>query len=218
MPRLLTALEISRARSCCRHTPAGQRDRVIIGLAYGCGMRSREIAAAKVTDLDLSRATITVATAKQRRRRSRTLPIPALVQEDLRGYLMIARPILLAGRDSQLLIIARTQQRAAAPACSTQTIRSRVKRALRTAGVDEDGCCTHALRHAYATHILRALDTTDNLRRVQLLLGHESLSSTGHYLDVQEDELAAAVYQAHPWARARQLTLEEVPRAATNRD
>ena len=169
MPRhALTPLEITRVRAQTTDTPAGLRDRAIIALAYGCGMRTCEIIAADADDLDFDGATILVRTAKQRgKRRERTLPLPPLAQTDLAEYLARGRPRLAARARPLILPDFRGQPSLPGVACriSPQSIRSRIGRCFALAGVDGS---MHALRHAYATHILAALVAEpDALRRVQ---------------------------------------------------
>lgn len=237
MNRILSPQDVARIRGATTDTPAGLRDRAVIALAYGCGMRAGEILAANLADLDFQRSTIRVTTLKQRgRKRERVLPLPQLARADLRDYLVRGRPALLDGRptDQPALILGawRGHMRllTSGPNAGAYSgddarwtggaLRIRLKACFRRAGVDVQGCGCHALRHAYATHLLQAmLDTQrDALRQVQLLLGHEKLSSTGIYLDVTQEKLEAAVNAAHPWAHAQQLTLhQEEPRARARR-
>jgi len=223
MLRILTTTEVLQVRAAAGPTPTGLRDRAIVALAYGCGLRAAEISAADCRDVDFRHCTITVPTAKQRgARRRRTVPIPALAQCDLRDYLTAARPALIttAPRHVRALILAADRgQVRRGHRISRQSIRYRVKALFRRAGIDVDGCCCHALRHAFATHTLHGMRArtgnggwapADAQRQLQLLLGHESLRSTGIYFDVGQEELAATVNRCHPWGRPVQLTLGEV--------
>jgi integrase/recombinase XerD len=140
------------------HDPIGQRDRAILELLYGTGLRLGEVVRLDLTDLDLRTGIVLVRTGKGRK--DRIVPIGAAAATALDGYLTETRPALVnAGEPA--LFVNRSGARLQAPG-----LRVRVHEAGLRLGVP---LTPHALRHAYATHLLRG---GADLRHVQALLGH----------------------------------------------
>ena len=182
------------------------RDRALVELLYGAGLRVGELVALDVRDLDLRSGDVRV---WGKGGKERVVPLPAAAREALSAYLerrrrpgLLAEPLFLARRGRA----PRSARTAAAPTRSTPAPRRLgardVRRILaaraRAAGV-ADRVHPHRLRHSYATHLL---DMGADLREIQELLGHASLATTQRYTAVSAERLLEAYDRAHPRARA----------------
>ena len=177
--------------------PIGMRDRAILELLYGSGVRVAELCALDLDDVDLAHAAMQV-TGKGRKQRR--LPISAPAREALVRYVKEARPQLLAaGRQGSA---AETHLKGHPVFLNTRGRRlgPRGVRAMITRYLTADGgphVSPHTLRHSFATHLL---DGGADLRAVQELLGHESLATTQIYTHVSTERLRAVYEQSHPRA------------------
>ncbi|MGH9331001.1 MAG: tyrosine-type recombinase/integrase [Vicinamibacterales bacterium] len=169
--------------------PIGQRDRAILETLYGTGLRLGELVRTDLTDLDLKDGVLLVRTGKGRK--DRIVPIGAAAATALDRYLTGARP-LLANASEPALFVTRSGARLQAPG-----LRVRVHAAGRRVGVT---LTPHALRHSYATHLLRG---GADLRHVQALLGHRSLTTTAIYTRVAITDLRSLIRTCHPREAAR---------------
>jgi site-specific recombinase XerD len=168
------------------------RDRAIIECAYAAGLRISEIAGARVGDVDLGRGEIRVL-GKGRKERIGMLGGPA--RDALDAYLREARPWLAAaGAPSETLFLG-----ARGEPLGTRGLRMRIDRLVKRAGLPER-TSPHTLRHSFASHLLEG---GADLRVVQELLGHASLSTTQVYTHVSPGRLRASYRQAHPRAVGR---------------
>lgn len=160
------------------------RDRAVIEVLYGLGLRAAEVAVALVPDLDLAQAALVVRRAK--RGRSRQLPLPPSVVAALERYMAVGRPALARqgrGRDEGRLFLTRFGTPFKAGWATRVVVRSVAARAgLKTT--------THAFRRSVATHLIRQ---GASVRAVQELLGHKDLSTTARYVRLDQDDLRRAV-------------------------
>jgi integrase/recombinase XerD len=166
------------------HDPIGQRDRAILETLYGTGLRLGEVVRADLTDLDLRIGLVLVRTGKGRK--DRVVPIGAAAAIALDRYLTEARP-MLTNAGEPALFVSRSGARLQAPG-----LRVRVHEAGHRIGLT---LTPHALRHAYATHLLRG---GADLRHVQALLGHRSLTTTALYTRVAITDLRSVIRTCHP--------------------
>ncbi len=167
------------------------RDRLILELLYATGCRVSELASMNLTDLDLAARSIRV---RGKGGRERVAFYGAPAARLLRGYLESRRAMALArGREAgKALLINRRGQR-----ITVRGIQGIVEKALRASGLAKPAS-PHTLRHSFATHLLaRGRD----IRKVQELLGHASLSSTQVYTHLDIERLAEEYRLAHPHAR-----------------
>ena len=169
----------------------GLRDRALVELLYGAGLRVGEAAALDVRDVDLHRGEVRV---MGKGGKERVVPLPAAARESLGEYLdsrrvpgILAEPLFpsLRPRDGR------------ARRLGQRDIRRILKARARGAGI-ADRVHPHRLRHSYATHLL---DMGADLREIQELLGHASLSTTEKYTAVSSERLMEVYDQAHPRAR-----------------
>ncbi|WP_409074026.1 tyrosine recombinase XerC [Micromonospora chalcea] len=163
------------------------RDRLLLELLYGTGVRISEACGLDVTDVDQGRRVVRVL-GKGGRERSVPYGVPA--QRALDAWLSVGRPALaMPGSGRALLLGARGGR------LNPTTARRIVADWTEAAGVPR--VTPHGLRHSAATHLLEG---GADLRAVQELLGHSSLASTQIYTHVSVERLRAAYRQAHPRA------------------
>jgi integrase/recombinase XerD len=167
-------------------TPEGLRDRAMLELMYACGLRVGELVALDLSALNARQGIVRV-TGKGGR--ERLVPVGEEALGWIARYLAEARPALLAGRSSSYLFPGRRS--AAMP---RQVFWSTIKRLALAAGLD-GALSPHALRHAFATHLL---NHGADLRVLQMLLGHASLSTTQIYTLVAREGLKRLHARHHP--------------------
>lgn len=164
------------------------RDRAILELAYGAGLRASELVAVRMTDIDLNRMMLSVV-GKGNKERVCLYGEPC--RDSIRRYVDYERVTPIPGINP---LFTNLKGRA----LSTRTVQNVVKRWARAAGLPAE-VSPHTLRHTFATHLL---DGGADLKTVQQLLGHESLSTTQVYTYVSVERLQEAVRRAHPKSRS----------------
>lgn len=162
----------------------GKRDRAILELLYGTGIRLGEAARADVTDLDLRTRILLVRSGKGKK--DRVVPVPGRAATALGRYVGESRPELVKHGDPALFVSRHGAR------LSLVGLRAIVKRHGRAIGVE---LSPHALRHTCATHLLRG---GADIRHVQELLGHRCLSTTALYTRVAIEDLRQLIARAHP--------------------
>ena len=177
--------------------PAGDdllaiRDRAVLEVAYGCGLRAAELVRLDVVDVHLEDGALRV-TGKGEK--TRTVPLGDPAADAIRRWLWRGRSALVdpssPGPAETALFVSRRGRR-----LSTSDVRRRMDRWVREAGLPTD-LHPHALRHSYATHLL---DGGADLRSIQELLGHARLSTTQVYTRVESSRLKSAYRRSHPRA------------------
>jgi len=168
------------------------RDRALVELLYGAGLRVGEALALDVRDVDLLAREVRVV---GKGRKERIVPLPQGARRAIGTWLEARRrpgyqaeplfPVLAPGRAPRRL--------------DARSVRRILGRRARTAGV-ADRVHPHRLRHSYATHLL---DMGADLRSIQELLGHASLSTTQRYTAVSAAHLVEVYDRAHPRAKRR---------------
>lgn len=173
-----------------RETPFGLRDRAILEILYGGGFRCSELCGMNLDDLDASARTARV---RGKGGKERVVPLGRKAWAALEDYLRI-RGTFVKGRarDPRALFLNRRGGR-----LSTRWVAKSLERYTRLCGLRRR-VHPHALRHSFATHLL---DNGADLRSIQELLGHSSISTTQRYTDVSVERLLAVYDQAHPRAR-----------------
>jgi site-specific recombinase XerD len=162
------------------------RDRAMLELAYSCGLRCEEI-----VNLDLGAADFETEQLRVRGKggKERLLPIGEPAQRALERYLATARPALVSDPAEPALLLSKRGNR-----LSSSDVRRRLARWVREAAL-AGGVSPHSLRHSFATHLLEG---GADLRTIQELLGHASISTTQIYTRVDPSRLRRQYAQAHP--------------------
>jgi integrase/recombinase XerC len=188
IPAVLSAADAGRVIDGIDGDEAGPlRDRLVLELLYGTGIRVAELVGLDVADVDRSRRVLRVL---GKGNKQRTVPYGIPAEQALDDWLRHGRPSWQTSASADALLLGRRGGR-----LDQRAARAIVKRA--TAGVTAGGLSPHGLRHTAATHLL---DGGADLRSVQELLGHASLATTQIYTHVSVDRLRRSFQQAHPRA------------------
>lgn len=169
--------------------PLGLRDRTMLELLYATGIRRAELAALAVFDLDVERATLAIRQGKGRR--DRMVPIGERAAAWCERYLEAARPRLAVEPDEGVLFLT-----AEGAKIGLQRLTRLMGSYVERSGVGKPGAC-HIFRHTMATVMLEG---GADIRYVQQMLGHASITSTQIYTRVSMRELAAVHASTHPGA------------------
>lgn len=172
----------------------GIRDRAILEVLYGAGLRVSECVRLDVVDLDLAERTLLVRNGKGKK--DRVVPVGGRAALALELYLREARPLFRRSSQDQALFLSTPGGRLTRGAIQTRV------RTLQKAIASPVWISPHVLRHACATHLLKG---GADVRHVQELLGHKRLETTALYTRVDISDLRAVLQRAHPrdraWAR-----------------
>jgi site-specific recombinase XerD len=164
-------------------TPLDLRDRAMFELAYAAGLRAEELVNLDTESADPDAEQVRV---EGKGGRTRVVPAGEHAWRALDRYLARGRPALDAG-ESRALFLSKSGRR-----LSTSDVRRRLKLQARRAGISP-----HTLRHSFATHLLEG---GADLRSIQELLGHASISTTQTYTRVESSRLKMAYARSHPRA------------------
>jgi integrase/recombinase XerC/integrase/recombinase XerD len=189
LPRVLARDEIaSMLERIPARDPLEIRDRALFELAYSCGLRAEEIVALDLGDPDFDSETVR-ATGKGAK--TRVVPVGEPAQRALRRYLERARDALGPPAEERALFVSRRGRR-----LSSSDVRRRLEKWVREAAV-AGRVSPHTLRHSFATHLLEG---GADLRSIQELLGHSSVSTTQIYTRVEPSHLRQQYAKSHPRA------------------
>jgi integrase/recombinase XerD len=195
LPKALDVDQVTRLLAVPDDAPLGLRDRALLEFLYGTGARISEAVGAAVDDLDLGDESSVTLHGKGGR--TRIVPVGRYARAALDAYLVRARPALaVGGRGTPAIFL-----NARGGPLSRQSAWTILHRAASAAGLPTDGphaVSPHTLRHSYATHLL---DGGADVRVVQELLGHASVTTTQVYTLVTVDRLREVYATAHPRAR-----------------
>ena len=199
LPRVLRADEVSRLLDAIPATaPLELRDRALFELAYASGLRAQELVTLELTAVDFDSESVRV---QGKGGRTRIVPVGEHALAALAAYLERGRPSLVAGAEpssaepSSSLFISRSGR-----PLLTSDVRRRLRVWVRRAAAGVAplaGVHPHVLRHSFATHLLEG---GADLRSIQELLGHASISTTQVYTHVETVRLRSAYIHAHPRA------------------
>ena len=194
LPRVLKPAEAAGVLdSIPSGSPLQLRDRAMFEVAYGSGLRAEELVNLDVTDIDPDAEEMRV-TGKGSK--TRVVPAGEPVWRALERYLDRARPKLAGAADEvrraePALFLSKSGRR-----LSTSDVRRRLRASTGRAGIGP-GVTPHTLRHSFATHLLEG---GADLRAIQELLGHASISTTQTYTRIESSRLRKAYAKAHPRA------------------
>jgi integrase/recombinase XerD len=168
-------------------TPRAWRDRAMLELLYGSGLRASELVGLRPADVDLSAQ---ILTCRGKRDRQRVVPIGDAARRALTAYLERARPRLVRGADPGVLFVS-TRGGTLGRGALWRIVRDRAR------AVGLRGAFPHALRHSFASHLLEG---GADLRSIQALLGHADIGTTEIYTHLPTDAVRRLYRQFHPRA------------------
>jgi integrase/recombinase XerD len=194
IPKAIPLADIESLLELPQKDLLGRRDRAVLETLYGTGLRISELVGLDVDDLDLDDGTVLVRMGKGSK--SRRIPIGRVAKKAIGDYLATTRPELAKRSEARasrgaLFLNARGGR------LSRQGCWKVLKGYARLAGM-ETRVSPHTLRHSFATHML---DAGADIRVVQELLGHASLSTTQVYTLVSDRRLREVYFASHPRAR-----------------
>lgn len=186
LPDTLSIAEVGTLLDACpTDTPTQLRDKALLEVLYATGARISEVLALVVDDIAETRDFIKV-TGKGDKQR--IVPVGGAAQRALEAYLVRARPALSMGKTHAVFLNKR------GGALSRQSAWTIIKDAAARAGIDKD-ISPHTMRHSFATHLLEG---GADVRTVQELLGHASVTTTQIYTHVTPENLREVWSTAHP--------------------
>ena len=168
-------------------TPAGLRDRAMLELLYGAGLRVAELGGLDMDDVRLSDRTLRVL---GKGRRERIVPFGTRAADALRAYLEAIHSLRARSGEDALFLNLRGGR------LSDRSVRRAIDAAVRQAALQR-GVHPHLLRHSFATHLL---ESGMDLRAIQELLGHARLSTTQRYTRLSLDRILEVYDESHPRA------------------
>ena len=192
LPRVPTIEEVNAVMDQAMPEVAAfpERDRVILEMLYGCGLRNAELAGMREADIHWASQTVLV---RGKGKKERQVPFGESAAAAITGYLP-ARQKVLAGQKkstSALLVNLRGGP------LSTRSVGRIVKQIAVARGLSPD-VHPHTLRHAFGTHLL---EEGADLRAIQELLGHERLSTTQRYTQLSVQQVVSVYDKTHPRAK-----------------
>ena len=167
-----------------------ERDRLMLELLYGCGIRNSELTGINLDDIRLSAEAILI---RGKGKKERYVPFGDSVKSALAGYLPARQSLLSASRqDTAALLINQRGGR-----LTTRSVGRIIKKIAVAKGLSPD-VHPHTLRHAFGTHLL---EEGADLRAIQELLGHERLATTQRYTQLSMKHVLEVYDQTHPRAK-----------------
>src|SRR3954451_3651895 len=189
LPRTLKPVDVARLlEKIPASTPLEQRDRALFELAYSSGLRAEELVDLDTTSIDFDAEQVRV---EGKGSKTRFVPAGEHALKAIGAYLERARPGLQSADQDPALFLSKSGKR-----LSTSDVRRRLRVWARHAAT-HTGVHPHALRHSFATHLLEG---GADLRAIQEMLGHASISTTQVYTRVESARLRAAYAKSHPRA------------------
>jgi integrase/recombinase XerC len=169
-------------------TPLEMRDRAMLELAYSCGLRAEEVVNLNTDSPDFDGERLRI---EGKGGKTRLVPMGEPAQAALTAYLERGRHALAGAGDEKALLVSKSGRR-----LHPSDVRRRLEHWVREAAI-AGGVSPHALRHSFATHLLEG---GADLRSIQELLGHSSLSTTQVYTQVEPSWLQSQYARSHPRA------------------
>jgi integrase/recombinase XerD len=190
LPRPLSVDDVATLLSAPNPAePAGARDRAMLELLYGAGLRISELVGLDVDDIDLQDGAVRVL---GKGGKEREVPVGRFAREAVQAYLSRTRPAFASARTRGALFLNVRGGR-----LTRQSSARILQRHARAAGLERH-VTLHTLRHSFATHLLEG---GADVRVVQELLGHSSVATTQVYTLVTKEHLREVYYTSHPRAR-----------------
>ncbi len=193
LPKAITVAEVERLLDAASapDTPAGLRDRALLELLYGCGARISEAVGLDLDDLDADRGLVLL---RGKGSKERLVPVGSFAVAAVHAYLVRARPELARRGRGVPAVFLNSRGGRLSRQSAWAVLHAAAERAGLAARVSP-----HTLRHSFATHLLEG---GADVRVVQELLGHASVTTTQIYTKVTADTLREVYAAAHPRALA----------------
>lgn len=189
VPKFLTVDEVfALLDSPDNNAVLGRRDKAILELLYASGLRVSELVGLNIPDADLEGGTVRVL---GKGRKERIVPVGKKACDALRNYLDLRPALVSAASDHNAVFVNRNGTR-----LSTRSVERLMLKYLKLSGIQKTAT-PHVLRHTFATHLLNA---GADMRGIQELLGHSSLSTTQKYTHVGIEKMMEVYDKAHPKA------------------
>ena len=186
LPRKTSDADISQLLATCDESPVGMRDQAFLELLYASGARIAEVARLTTADIDFADASVRLFGKGSK---ERIVPLHRLALETTQRYIQQARPkLMVAGMRDTLFVSTRGN------AMSADSLRRVFKQRCAQAGLDPS-LHPHDMRHAFATDLVEG---GADLRSVQEMLGHASLSTTQVYTHLSLQHMKDVYKRAHP--------------------
>ena len=189
LPEVVTPDVLDQLMDLDLSDPLAVRDKGIMELFYGCGLRLSELVNLDLPDIEWSEQTLNVIGKGHKQRRS---PFGEKARRALKHWLKIRNQF--ADESEQAVFVSQRGQR-----ISASSIQQRIKKWARAKGIDQR-IYPHLMRHSFASHIL---ESSHDLRAVQELLGHANLTTTQIYTHLDFQHLAKVYDAAHPRAKKK---------------
>ena len=193
LPKALSLGDIESMIASNSDDVGGVRDRALIEVLYATGARVSEIVQLDLGDISKSENSVVTAKVRGKGGKERLVPLGTYAQKALDQYLVRSRPSLVRNHQQNALFLSEKR----GSRLSRQSAWQIVMNAARRAGIQRE-ISPHALRHSFATHLL---DGGADIRVVQELLGHSSVTTTQIYTLVTIDKLRESYASAHPRSR-----------------
>ncbi|MEP7020688.1 MAG: site-specific tyrosine recombinase XerD [Pseudonocardiales bacterium] len=192
LPKAISVDDVERLLDAAGYeqTALALRDRALLEVLYGTGARISEAVGLAVDDIDLTDRTVLLAGKGGKQRR---VPLGSYAAKAVQAYLLHARPALAAGGRGTPIVFLNSRGGPLSRQSAWTVLRTAAERAGLTAGISP-----HTLRHSFATHLMEG---GADVRVVQELLGHSSVTTTQIYTLVTVDTLREVYATAHPRAR-----------------
>ncbi|MGB8358178.1 MAG: tyrosine-type recombinase/integrase, partial [Bacteroidales bacterium] len=191
LPEVLSVPEIDEmVKAIDLSTPEGHRNKAIIETMYGCGLRVSELVNMKLTDIHRKEGFVIV-TGKGNKQR--LVPLGSVALREIDNYLAgrMTMPVII---DQNVLFLNRRGRR-----LSRVMVFTIIKKLAATAGIKKK-ISPHTLRHSFATHLVEG---GADLRAVQEMLGHESITTTEIYTHIDRSYLRDTVLMYHPRSKLK---------------
>jgi integrase/recombinase XerD len=192
LPRVLTYAEVKRLlESVSEGDPIALRDRALLEVMYGCGLRASEAVGLDVNDVDLRRGFVR---PHGKGNKERIVPLGRQAAAAVTRYLRSGRPELIGSRSQSRLIV-----NFRGGPLTRQGLYKIIQRHAKEVGL-EGRMSPHTLRHSFATHLLSG---GCDLRSVQEMLGHADVATTQLYTHLSGERIKEVYFKSHPRAVVR---------------
>ncbi|MBN2348462.1 MAG: tyrosine-type recombinase/integrase [Bacteroidales bacterium] len=175
---IFTKAEINALYKACDNDLLGIRDKAMLSVYYGCGLRRTEGVNLDINDVIFDKNMLFV--KKGKNYKQRYVPMTEAILEDLKNYTTYARPMFLENNNHALFLSQKGSR------LTSSSMADRLQKLKEKAGIEKQAGL-HTLRHSIATHLLQS---GMELEKIKMLLGHGSLETTQIYTHVSSEALA----------------------------